>query len=131
MLLHGRLIDQNRFSFMLEVRSTEVPQRLHLLKPTSGTCWLVSHPVSLTCASSPSCPEQPCRVPSCTHQEFRCPGYPIPRQLTSCSHMLTLVPQGLESQADRDNVWHRITAMKKNASKLHNTHGGPSRPARA
>lgn len=28
-------------------------------------------------------------------------------------------PQGLESQADRDNVWHRITAMKKSASKLH------------
>ncbi|PNW78330.1 hypothetical protein CHLRE_09g401650v5 [Chlamydomonas reinhardtii] len=27
--------------------------------------------------------------------------------------------EGLESQADRDNVWHRITAMKKSASKLH------------
>jgi hypothetical protein len=26
--------------------------------------------------------------------------------------------QGLESQADKDNVWHRITANKRVASKL-------------
>ncbi|KAG2494568.1 hypothetical protein HYH03_007334 [Edaphochlamys debaryana] len=32
--------------------------------------------------------------------------------------------EGLESQADRDNVWHRITALKKFSTKLHQPPAG-------